>query len=78
MSTKTRLESTHDRVNRAQVVLDAADKTLDVAERATATAGKAKSRKGLFILLIVLAVLGVVAAKRKSGSDRTDSEPTHS
>ena len=64
MSTKTRLESTHETVNRAQTVLDAADKTLHVAEKATETAAKAKSKKGLFILLIAVVIVGVVVARR--------------
>ena len=34
MATKTKLESAHETVNKAQTVLDAADKSLHAAEKA--------------------------------------------
>jgi len=68
MATKTKLESAHETVNRAQTVLDAADKSLHAAEKATEAASKAKSKPALLLLVLVLAILGIYLAKRNQAS----------
>lgn len=68
MATKTKLESAHEKVNKAQAVLDAADKSLNAAEKATEAASKAKSKPALLLIVLVLAILGIYLAKRNQNS----------
>ena len=61
-------ESAHETVNKAQTVLDAADKSLSAAEKAAEKASKAKSKPALLLLVLMLALLGIYLAKRNTAS----------
>jgi hypothetical protein len=49
-------------------VLDAADESLNAAEKAANKASKAKSKPALLLVVLVLAILGIYVAKRNQAS----------